>query len=50
MNNQNPATNLLDTAAALNLTVLRVFATGVEPELQLQTEPGALGAAACRSR
>ncbi|KAL6781917.1 hypothetical protein ACKKBF_B09950 [Auxenochlorella protothecoides x Auxenochlorella symbiontica] len=32
--------NLMQQAAALNITVLRVFATGVTPELPLQLEPG----------
>lgn len=31
---------LLDDAAALNLTVLRVFATGTEPELPLMLNEG----------
>jgi len=37
---KNPATSLLDNAAALNISVLRVFATGVEPELPLQIKEG----------
>lgn len=32
--------NLMQQAAELNITVLRVFATGVTPELPLQLEPG----------
>ena len=41
VNGKNPATNLLDTAAALNITVLRVFATGTVPELlPLQVSEG----------
>ncbi|KAL4429995.1 hypothetical protein ABPG77_004365 [Micractinium sp. CCAP 211/92] len=40
VNGKNPATNLLDSAAALNISVLRVFATGTTPELPLQTKPG----------
>lgn len=40
VNGKNPATALLDNAAALNISVLRVFATGTEPELPLQTAPG----------
>ena len=37
---KNPAISLLDNAAALNISVLRVFATGVEPELPLQVKEG----------
>ncbi|PRW50827.1 glycoside hydrolase [Chlorella sorokiniana] len=37
---KNPATSLLDNSAALNISVLRVFATGVEPELPLQVKEG----------
>lgn len=56
INGANPATSLLDNAAALNFTVLRVFATGVTPELPLQVEEGApmeqagWAAALCGSR
>lgn len=48
LNGKNPVTNLLDNAAALNLTMLRVFATGVTPELPLQVEEGELGC--CRGQ
>lgn len=40
INGMNPVTNLLDQAAALNITVLRAFASGTRPELPLQTAPG----------
>ena len=40
VNGKNPATNLLDSVAALNITVLRVFATGTTPELPVQVSEG----------
>lgn len=43
VNGKNPATALLDSAAALNISVLRVFATGVEPQLPLQVQEGKWG-------
>ena len=46
VNGKNPVQNMLDTAAAANISILRTLVSGVTPQLPLELSPGQHGCCA----